>query len=65
MTSRRLRKRGEKRDRYADPSPELLNALDAIEKAEPSQARESESMVLKDGNKIDLRKRWTMPGVVR
>jgi len=55
MTSRRLRKRGDKRRRWSgEPSPELMRILE-----EPA-AREPDTIETHAGP-VDLRKPWPMP----
>ena len=55
MTSRRLRKRGDKRERWSgEPSPELMRVLD-----EPI-TREPDTIDTKAGP-VDLRKPWPLP----
>lgn len=55
MTSRRARKRGEKRERFtAEPSPELMHALETL------LPREPDTIETKAGP-VDLRKPWAQP----
>lgn len=62
--SRRARSRGEKRDRFtAEPSPELAEALEAIERMEhpPIRLSEPDTITTTTGQRIDLRAPWPMP----
>lgn len=55
MTSRRARKRGEKRDRFtAEPSPELMQALETL------LPKERDTIETHAGP-VDLRKPWPLP----
>lgn len=63
MASRRARKRGDKRDRYTcEPSPELSAALEQLSRAECLQP---DTIQTKDGQAINLRKPWAVPGMVQ
>lgn len=55
MTSRRARKRGDKRERYtAEPSPELMQALEVL------LPKERDTIDTK-ACPVDLRKPWPLP----
>ncbi len=63
--SRRARRRGDKRDRFAsEGSPELAAALEAIERMEHAPIttpREADTLTTSQGERIDLRAPWSFP----
>lgn len=60
--SRRLRKRGDKRDRYAgDGSPELAAAFEALlGPKEPEPEPEPDTINTTSGETVDLRRPWQL-----